>query len=197
MLEIAWGKCHLETASSQVCDLRADSVELALPGTGSMDGALCLTALFSRRQHAWMPSLVLGVGIAEPPPARRAVHRRRIIARLIVRRHALTQTLQVRAFRFLFFHRHTSCRHSTRVYVKCIRRGPRGEIALSLDTGWGTARVYGRGDSRESNSWLHTFRVGTDISAIFCHDSFQKERVWKCPILGRAIPLTVSKRLWT
>jgi len=35
------------------------------------------------------------------------------------------------------------------------------------------------------------FRVGADISAVFCHDSFQKERVWNCPILGRAIPPTV------
>jgi hypothetical protein len=108
LLEIAWGKCHLETASSQVCDPRADSVELALPGVGSMDGALCFTAVFSRRPHARMPFLIFGVGIAEPPPAGRAVHRRRITARLIVRRHALTQALQVRAFRFLFFHRHTS-----------------------------------------------------------------------------------------
>ena len=82
---------------------------------GSMDGALCLAALFSRRQHARMPLLILGVGIAEPPPARRAVHSRRMIARLIVRRHALTQALQFRPLRFFFFHRHASCRHSTRV----------------------------------------------------------------------------------
>jgi len=190
-----------------------------------MDGALCLTALFSRRQHAWMPSLVLGVGIAEPPPARRAVHRRRIIARLIVRRHALTQTLQVRAFRFLFFHRHTSCRHSTRLYLKCIGGGPKGEIALSWIPDEGQRGLWaeeiqetrtlvlriggGKSPSHHPRGRLHrcshlsqvkqtsTLRVGTDISAVFCHDSLQKEGVWQCPILGRAIPLTVSKRLWT
>jgi hypothetical protein len=70
--------------------------------------ALCLSALFTRRQHARMPPLILGVGIAEPPPARCAVHSRRITARLIVRRHALTQALRVRALCFLFFHVHTS-----------------------------------------------------------------------------------------
>jgi hypothetical protein len=85
--------------------------------------ALCLTTLFSRRPHARMPLLILGVGIAEPPPARRAVHRRRIIARLIVGRHALTQALEVRALRFFYIHWCTSCRHSTRVYLKCIWRG--------------------------------------------------------------------------
>ena len=70
-----------------------------------------------------MPLLILGVGIAEPPPASRAVHRRRIIARLIVGRHALTQALEVRALRFFYVHWRTSCRHSTRVYLKCIWRG--------------------------------------------------------------------------
>ncbi len=58
-----------------------------------MDGALCLAALFARRQHARMPLLILGVGIAEPSSARHAVHNGRMIARLIVRRHALTHVL--------------------------------------------------------------------------------------------------------
>src|ERR1700674_1622779 len=85
-----------------------------------MEGALCLAALFSVWQHARMPLFILSVGIAEPPPAGHAVHSRRIIARLIVRRHALTQALQDRVVPFFFFHRDTSCRHSTRVYLKCI-----------------------------------------------------------------------------
>ncbi len=55
---------------------------------------------------AWMPLIVLGARIAEPLPALRAVNSRRIIARLIVRRHSLTQSLQVLALVFLFFYRH-------------------------------------------------------------------------------------------
>jgi hypothetical protein len=42
-----------------------------------------------------MPLFTLGMGIAKPSPARRTMHRGRIIARLIVRRYALTQSLQV------------------------------------------------------------------------------------------------------
>ena len=80
--------------------------------------ALCLATLFSMRQHARMPLLILGVGIAEPPLARRAGHHRRIIARLIVRRHALTQALQARSLCFFFFHRHTSFGNSTRDCLK-------------------------------------------------------------------------------
>jgi len=44
-----------------------------------------------------MPFFVFSVGIAEPPSARSAVHGRRIIARLIVRRHSLTQALHILA----------------------------------------------------------------------------------------------------
>src|SRR5882724_8780589 len=63
---------------------------------------LCLAALFSRqRQHARMP-LVLGVGIAEPSAAFRAVHGRRMIARLVVRRHCLTRALRALDLDFLF-----------------------------------------------------------------------------------------------
>jgi hypothetical protein len=46
-----------------------------------------------------MPLFVFGVSIAEPSAALRAVHRRRIIARFIVRRHCLAQALH------FFFHR--------------------------------------------------------------------------------------------
>jgi hypothetical protein len=70
-----------------------------------------------------MPLLILSVGIAEPPPARRAMHCRGIIARLIVTRHALTRAFQINSLSFFFVHRHTSCRHSTRVYLKCIWHG--------------------------------------------------------------------------
>jgi len=61
-----------------------------------------------------MPLFVLGVGIAEPPAARRAVHSRRMIARLIIGRHGLTQALQLLALVVLFSHRHASGHHSTR-----------------------------------------------------------------------------------
>jgi len=53
-----------------------------------------------------MPILVLGVSIAEPPPALRAVDGRREIARLIVRRHSLTQALYVLTLVFHFSHPH-------------------------------------------------------------------------------------------
>ena len=45
---------------------------------------LRLAALFSRPQHAWMPLLILGMAVAEPPIARRTVHCGRISAQLIV-----------------------------------------------------------------------------------------------------------------
>jgi hypothetical protein len=67
---------------------------------------LRLAARFFKRQHARMPPIILGVGIAEPPPARRAVYSRLIIARLIVRRHPLTQALQIPAFVLPFSLRH-------------------------------------------------------------------------------------------
>jgi hypothetical protein len=54
---------------------------------------LCLAALITRRQHARMPLLILGVGIAEPPPTRRAAYSRRVGAGRIARRDALTQPL--------------------------------------------------------------------------------------------------------
>jgi len=57
-----------------------------------------------------MPLLILGVGITEPLPTRRAVYRRRVGARRIARRDTLAQPLQVRALVFLFFHPHDTPR---------------------------------------------------------------------------------------
>ena len=48
--------------------------------------------------------LILAVGIAEPSTAPRAANRGRVVARLVVRRHRLTEVLQVRAFYFFSFH---------------------------------------------------------------------------------------------
>jgi hypothetical protein len=45
---------------------------------------LCLAALITRRQHARMPLLILGVGITKPPPTRRAVYGRWVRAGPIV-----------------------------------------------------------------------------------------------------------------
>jgi hypothetical protein len=53
-----------------------------------------------------MPPLILSVGIAEPPRARRAVYGRRIVARFVVRRHPLAQAFQVLALVFRFSYRH-------------------------------------------------------------------------------------------
>jgi hypothetical protein len=44
-----------------------------------------LTALITKRQHALMPLLVLGMGSAEPPPTRRAAYGRRVSADRIAR----------------------------------------------------------------------------------------------------------------
>jgi len=73
--------------------------------------SLCLSALIPRRQHASMPLLVLGMSIAEPPAAFRAMHGRGIIARLIIRRDRLTQSLHIRALVF-HFSTDASRRHS-------------------------------------------------------------------------------------
>ena len=54
---------------------------------------LCLAALITRRQHARMPLLILGVGITEPPPTRRAAYGRRVGARRIARRDTLAPPL--------------------------------------------------------------------------------------------------------
>jgi hypothetical protein len=86
-----------------------------------MDGCPMPRRPLLQGAHTRMPLLTLGVGIAEPLLADRAVHCRWITARLIGRRHPLTQATQVRALRVFFFHRHTSCRYSTRDYLKCIR----------------------------------------------------------------------------
>jgi hypothetical protein len=51
-----------------------------------------------------MPLIILGVGTAEPSPALQAMKCRWVTARLVVRRHALTQARQVRASECLFFH---------------------------------------------------------------------------------------------
>ena len=67
---------------------------------------LCLAALITRRQHTRMPLLILGVGITEPLPTRRAAYGRRIVAGRIAKGDALAQPLQVRALIFLFFHPH-------------------------------------------------------------------------------------------
>jgi hypothetical protein len=50
-----------------------------------------------------MPILIFGVGMAEPPAARGTVHHRWKVARLVVRRHPLTQAFYI-ALRS-FFHR--------------------------------------------------------------------------------------------
>jgi hypothetical protein len=42
-----------------------------------------------------MPLIVFGMSIAKPPAAFRAVYGRRIIARLVVRRHCLTQAVRM------------------------------------------------------------------------------------------------------
>lgn len=89
-------------------------------------------------QRARMPLLIFGVDVAEPAAARHTVHRRRIIARLIVRRHALTQALRVRALRFFFIHRPGSCHHSTPVHLKCIRCGAKADRLLKA----GAAALY-------------------------------------------------------
>jgi hypothetical protein len=65
------------------------------------------TRHYIRREHAGMPLLVLGVGIAKPPLARHAMHGGGIIAGFQVRRDALTQTLEVCGLGDLFFHRRT------------------------------------------------------------------------------------------
>ena len=62
-----------------------------------------------------MPLLILSMGITEPLLARRAAYGRRVGARRNARRDALTQPLWIGVRGFLFSHRNTSCRHSTRV----------------------------------------------------------------------------------
>ena len=58
-----------------------------------------------------MPFFILGVRIAEPPPACRAVHGRRKIAWLIVGRHSLAQAFQVFAVASSSPHQRTSRGH--------------------------------------------------------------------------------------
>jgi hypothetical protein len=41
---------------------------------------LCLATLIASRQHARVPLFILGVGITEPPPTRRAMYGRRVSA---------------------------------------------------------------------------------------------------------------------
>jgi hypothetical protein len=67
-------------------------------------------ALITRRHHARMPPLILGVGITEPLPARRAAYGRRVGAGHRAKCDALTQPLQVRALVCLFFHGHETPR---------------------------------------------------------------------------------------
>ena len=55
---------------------------------------LCLAALITRRQHTRMPLLILGVGITEPLPTRRAAYGRRVVAGRIAKGDALAQPLQ-------------------------------------------------------------------------------------------------------
>src|SRR6266566_7204231 len=74
---------------------------------------LCITV----RQHARMPLVILGVGITEPVPTRRATHGRRIGAgrHSRVRRPDTTSLGPRSRLPFLPSTRHTSCRYSTRV----------------------------------------------------------------------------------
>jgi hypothetical protein len=70
-------------------------------GEESYEGLAKPHTLFCRqRQHARMPLLVLGMAIAEPPAALRAMHCRWIIAWLVVGRNCLTQALRVLAVHF-------------------------------------------------------------------------------------------------
>ena len=66
-------------------------------------------------QHARVPLLILSMGITEPLLARRAAYGRWVGARRNAGRDALTRPLYIGARGFLFSHRNTSCRHSTRV----------------------------------------------------------------------------------
>jgi hypothetical protein len=70
---------------------------------------LSLAAFVLRFTNTRMPIFVLSMCVAEPSFTGRAVHCCRITTRLIIGRHALTQSLQVRAFLFVEFfeHRHT------------------------------------------------------------------------------------------
>jgi hypothetical protein len=77
-------------------ELRQDNKSAGRPSS--------FAALFSGWQRAWMPLVILGMRIAEPFSTRVAMHRRRVIARLVVGRHSLTQALVVL---FSFFHYRT------------------------------------------------------------------------------------------
>ncbi len=54
-------------------------------GTAGYRRLLCLAAPVARRPYARVPLLILGVGITEPPPTRRAVYSRRVRAGWIAR----------------------------------------------------------------------------------------------------------------
>src|ERR1700719_157362 len=81
---------------------------------------LCLAALITRRQHTRMPLLILGVGITEPLPTRRAAYGRRVVTGRIAKRDALAQPLQVRALIFLFFHPHDIPRVAILLPLVCL-----------------------------------------------------------------------------
>jgi hypothetical protein len=67
-----------------------------------------------------MPLLILGVGITEPLPTRRAAYGRRVVTGRIAKRDALAQPLQVRALIFLFFHPHDIPRVAILLPLVCL-----------------------------------------------------------------------------